>query len=164
MINFKTLFPQKKIIKSVKQDLYKEVDPYIQIGKLVKDARLKQEITLEELSEISRIPKDIIFSIENNDKNHRPKYPFIRSILFKLEECLSISKNSLVVLIGEEKKIPKNVRNNFLVKNFDLINTWEGSILYFLILILSLFILKKYFFSSVNVINIQNVEEKINSK
>ena len=164
MINFKTLFPQKKIFKSVKQDLYKEVDPYIQIGKLVKDARLKQEITLEELSEISRIPKDIIFSIENNDKNHRPKYPFIRSILFKLEECLSISKNSLVVLIGEEKKSPKNVRNNFLVKNFDLINTWEGSILYFLILILSLFILKKYFFSSVNVINIQNVEEKINSK
>ena len=141
------------------QDLHNESESYLEIASFVKEARIKKDLSIEDLSLISRIPKRIINAIENNDDKVRPKYPFIRSILFKLEDCLSIKKSSLVDLLVKEKKISKK-NTNFLVKNFDLINTWEGSILYFLILILSLFILKRYFFSDVNIINIQSIEEK----
>ena len=141
------------------QDLYNESESYLEIASFVKEARIKKDLSIEDLSLISRIPKRIINAIENNDDKVRPKYPFIRSILFKLEDCLSMKKSSLVDLLVKEKKISKK-NTNFLVRNFDLINTWEGSILYLLILILSLFILKRYFFYDVNIINIQTIEEK----
>ena len=141
------------------QDLYNESESYLEIASFVKEARIKKDLSIEDLSLISRIPKRIINAIENNDDKVRPKYPFIRSILFKLEDCLSMKKSSLVDLLVKEKKISKK-NTNFLVRNFDLINTWEGSVLYLLILILSLFILKRYFFYGVNIINIQTIEEK----
>ena len=68
------------------------VDQYIEIAKLVREARIQQNLTIKELSYISKIPERIIYSIENNDKNIRPEYPFIRSILIKLEECLVLKK------------------------------------------------------------------------
>ena len=164
MINLKNFFKKNIVKNSTGQISYEEVDSFLEIGNLVKVARMQNDLSIEELSKISRIPKYIIYSIENNDENLRPKYPFIRSILFKLEDCLSLKKNSLVVLAGKEKIYPKENKNNFLLKNFELLNTWQGSILYFLILILSLFILKRYFSPNVNIINIQNIEEKINLK
>ena len=70
------------------------VDQYIEIAKLVKEARIQQNLTTKELSYISKIPERIINSIEDNNKNIRPEYPFIRSILIKLEECLALNKNT----------------------------------------------------------------------
>ena len=63
-------------------------DQYIEIAKLVKEGRIQQNLTIKELSHISKIPERIINSIENNNNKIRPDYPFIRSILIKLEECL----------------------------------------------------------------------------
>ena len=74
------------------------IDQYREIANLVKEARSQQNLTIQELSLISKIPEKIINSIENNNENIRPKYPFIRSILIKLEECLLLKKNSLVKL------------------------------------------------------------------
>jgi len=68
------------------------VDQYVEIAKLVKKTRIQQNLTIKELSRISKIPEQTINSIENNNKNIRPKYPFIRSILIKLEVCLGLKK------------------------------------------------------------------------
>ena len=140
------------------------VDQYIEIAKLVKEARIQKNLTIEELSYISKIPERIINSIENNNKNIRPEYPFIRSILIKLEECLVLKKNTLVKLAIRERKIYRIEKKAFIVRNFDLINTWQGSLLYFFILVLTIFILKKYFFVNINVIEIQNIENQIIDK
>ena len=121
------------------------VDQYLEIAKLVKEARIQQNLTIKELSYISKIPERIINSIENNDKNIRPEYPFIRSILIKLEECLVLKKNTLLNLAVKETKILKKGGEDFLFRKFDLINTWQGSLLYFFILVLTIFILKRYF-------------------
>ena len=50
------------------------VDQYIEIAKLVKEARIQQNLTIQELSIISKIPEQTINSIENNNRNIRPKY------------------------------------------------------------------------------------------
>ena len=140
------------------------VDQHIEIAKLVKEARIEQNLTIKELSQISKIPEQTINSIENNIINIRPKYPFIRSILIKLEECLVLKKNTLVKLAISERETFNKERKDFLVRKFDLINTWQGSLLYFFILILTIFILKRYFILNVNVIEIQNIENKIIDK
>jgi len=139
-------------------------DQYNQIAKLVKEARIEQNLTIQELSKISKIPEHTINSIEKNDKNIRPKYPFIRSILIKLEECLVLKKYILVNLAIREKETFKREKKDFLVSRFDIVNTWQGSILYFLILLLTIFILKRYFVSDVNIIEIQNIENKVIDK
>ena len=139
-------------------------DQYIEIAKLVKEARIQQNLTIKELSYISKIPERIINSIENNNKNIRPGYPFIRSILIKLEECLALKKNTLLKLAVKERKIFKKEGKDFLFRKFDLLNTWQGSLLYFFILVLSIFILKRYFITNVNVIEIQNIENQVVDK
>ena len=155
------LFKDEEIFDN-KKNSFHFFDRYEEIGKLVKEARIKKNISIKELSQISKIPESTINSIENNIEYIRPEYPFIRSILFKLEECLSLRKDILVSLIIKETRISKRGKYNFIVRKLDFINTWEGNILYFMILILSIFILKRYFYSNVNVIETQNIEEIIN--
>jgi len=140
------------------------VDQNIEIAKLVKEARIQKNLTIKELSYISKIPERIINSIENNNKNIRPEYPFLRSILIKLEECLVLKKNTLLKLAVKERKILKKEGKDFLLRKFDLINTWQGSLLYFFILVLTIFILKRYFILNVNVIEIQNIENQMLDK
>ena len=164
MNNLKNLFLFNKKSKKNREFSSGFVDQYIEIANLVKEARIQQNLTIEELSYISKIPERIIDSIENNNKNIRPEYPFIRSILIKLEKCLVLKKNSLLKLATRERKILNKGENDFLFKKFDLINTWQGSLLYFFILVFSIFILKRYFILNVNVIEIQNIEKQIIDK
>ena len=160
----KNLFSFKQKFKNNKDSCHETVDKYIEIGKLVKEARIRQKLTIKDLSLLSKIPEQTIKSIENNNKKNRPKYPFLRSILIKLEECLILKKNTLIKLAIKEKETFNKEKNDFLVSKFDLINTWQGSVLYFLILVLTIFILKRYFILNVNVIEIQNIENKIMNK
>ena len=164
-MNFlKKIFLFNKKIEN-KNRLNKEgFDQYGKIAELVKEARIQKNLSIRDLSHISKIPEQTINAIENNNKNIRPKYPFIRSILIKLEECLVIEKNILLKLAIRERKTLEKEKKKFLVRKFDLINSWQGIYLYFFILVLTLFILKRYFVLNVNVIEIQNIENKIINK
>ena len=156
----KKFFLFNKKVENNKILNYEVVDNYREIAKLVKQARIQQNLTIKELSRISKIPEQTINSIENNKKNIRPKFPFIRSILIKLEECLILKKNTLVKLATRERANFKKEKQNFLIRKFDLINTWQGSLFYFFLLVLTIFILKRYFILNVNIIEIQNIENK----
>ena len=140
------------------------IDQYGEIAKLLKEARIQQNLTIRDLSRISRIPEKTINSIETNNKKLIPKYPFIRSILIKLEECLLLKKYTLVKLATREEETFKKEKKDFVVSKFDIINTWQGTLLYFLLLILTIFILKRYFILNTNIIEIQNIENKIIEK
>tara|TARA_A100001234_G_C12548246_1_gene351941 strand:- start:87 stop:581 length:495 start_codon:yes stop_codon:yes gene_type:complete len=160
MKSLKNLFLLNKKVSNEKKSSQGVFDHYGEIAKLVKEARIQQNLTIQELSRISKIPEQAIISIENNNEKSIPKYPFIRSILIKLEECLALKKNKLVNLSKEEAENFKNEKQNFVVSKFDLLNTWQGTLLYFFILILSIFILKRYFVLNVNIIEIQSIENK----
>jgi len=77
---------------------------------------------------------------------------------------LIIKKNTLIKLAIREIETFKEEKKDFLVRKFDLINTWHGSLLYFFILVLTIFVLKRYFILNVNLIEIQNIENKIIDK
>ena len=164
MNSLKNLFLFNKKVTNMKGLNQVESDQFEEIAKLVKEARNQQNLTIQELSFVSKIPEKIIISIENNNENTRPKYPFIRSILIKLEECLAFKKNTLVELSIRKRETFKKDKKEFVFSKFDIINTWQGSLLYFFILILTVFILKRYFVLNVNLIEIQNIENKIINK
>tara|TARA_A100001234_G_scaffold74632_1_gene65979 strand:+ start:552 stop:1046 length:495 start_codon:yes stop_codon:yes gene_type:complete len=160
----KNLFIFNKKVENEKGFNQASFDCYGEIAKLVKESRTQQNLTIQELSFISKIPETIIISIENNNENTRPKYPFIRSILIKLEECLALKRNTLVELSIRKRESCKKNKEDFVVRNFDILNTWQGTLLYFFILVLTIFIIKRYFALNVNVIEIQNIENKIIDK
>ena len=160
----KNIFLYKKQSENNNALSHEVVDKYIEIAKLVKEARIQKNLTVQDLSLISKIPEQTIYSIENNNKKIRPKDPFLRSILIKLEECLVLKKYTLVKLATRERESFKKEKKDFLVSKFDLINSWQGSIFYFFILVLTIFILKRYFILNVDVIEIQNIENKIIDK
>jgi len=137
-----------------------EIVHYEEIAKLVKEARIRQNITIQDLSRISKIPEKTLTSIEENNKTFIPKHPFIRSILIKLEECLVLKENTLVKFATSEVETFKKEKQKFIISKLDFINTWQGTILYFFILIFTLFIIKRYFILNINIIEIQNIENK----
>ena len=124
-------------------------DPYINIGNIIKENRLKKNLSIDDLSIISKIPISTIFGIENNVKELIPKYPFTRSILLKLEECLSLEKLKLIKLIQKEY-IPthKRMKRNLTFTKIDLFNTWHGNFLYLFIIIATIFVLNSYYLNN----------------
>ena len=151
---------KNKIEDEVNQS--KENDPYGEIGKLVKEARIQNSLSIKELSDISKIPESTINSIENNIIDLRPKDPFVKSILFKLEKCLYMQNNTLVGLRVKEINIFDKNQNKYIIRKFDFLNSWPGIVFYFLFLIFTIFILNRYFVSNIKVIEIQIIEEKLN--
>ena len=160
----KTFFLFKKQSVIHNEVNHRLVDQYGEIARLVKEARIQKNLTIQDLSRISKIPWQTINSIENNNQKFIPKYPFLRSILMKLEQCLFFQKNTLLKLAIKGKDTLKKEKKDFIFSKFDLINTWQGTFLYFLILVLSIFVLKRYFILNVKIIEIQNIENRIIDK
>tara|TARA_Y100001978_G_scaffold194434_1_gene201561 strand:+ start:294 stop:773 length:480 start_codon:yes stop_codon:yes gene_type:complete len=155
------LFNFKKFEKlKIKKKSNIIVDPYINIGSIVKESRVKKNLSIEDLSFLSKIPISTIFGIENNIKELIPKYPFTRSILIKLEECLSLEKLTLIKLIQKEY-IPNNKRMKkiFTFTKIDLFNSWQGSFIYLFLIIISLFVLNSFYLNN-RVIEFKYIEKK----
>ena len=157
---FNINFLKNKKITLEEKNNSKKYDPYVVLGKLVKEARTQNNLSVKELSNISKIPESSINSIENNIEELRPRDPFLRSILLKLEKCLSLENNTLVGLEIRETNTFEKSKKNFILRKFDFLNSWQGSFFYFLFLILILFFLNRYFISNINIIEIQIIEEK----
>ncbi len=156
---FNINFQKNKKITLEEQNNSKKYDQYVELGKLVKEARTQNNLSVKELSNISKIPESSINSIENNIEDLRPRDPFLRSILLKLEKCLFMENNTLVGLeIRETNTFEK--KKKIILRKFDFLNSWQGSFFYFLFLILILFFLNRYFISNINIIEIQIIEEK----
>ncbi len=124
-------------------------DPFIDIGNIVKENRVKKNLSIEDLSFLSKIPMSTISGIENNIKELIPPYPFTRSILLKLEECLSLEKFKLIKLIEKDNiQTNKRIRRNFTFHMIDLFNSWQGSFIYLLLIIISIFVLNSYYLNN----------------
>ena len=159
IFNFVFLKKNNKLKRNKTQNII--IDQYCEIGRLVKEARIQNNLSIKELSEISKIPESSINSIENNINDLRPRDPFIRSILFKLEKCLSLKDNYLVGMTIEETNIFDKSKKKYIIRKFDFLNSWNGIFFYFLFLISILFILNRYFISNINIIEFQIIQEKV---
>ena len=149
---------EKLKIKNTKDS--KVDDPYINIGEIIKENRVEKNLSIEDLSSLSKIPISTIFGLENNVKELIPPYPFTRSILLKLEECLSLENLKLIKLMQKEY-IPTNkiIKRNFTFTKIDLFNSWQGSFIYLFIIIISIFVLNSYYLNN-RIIEFKYIEKK----
>tara|TARA_Y100000589_G_scaffold116237_1_gene110193 strand:+ start:437 stop:916 length:480 start_codon:yes stop_codon:yes gene_type:complete len=134
-------------------------DPYINIGNIIKEGRVKKNLSIEDLSILTKIPVSTLLGIENNVKELIPSYPFARSILLKLEECLSLEKLKLIKLIQKEH-IPtkKRKKRNFIFSKIDLFNSWHGNLFYLFLIVISLYMFNSYYLNN-RVIEFKYIEK-----
>ena len=155
------LFDFKKFEKlKIKKKRNIVADPYINIGNIIKESRVKKNLSIEDLSILSKIPTSTILGLENNVKESIPQYPFTKSILLKLEEYLCLEKFKLVKLIqADDLPTNKRTKRNFTFNKIDLFNSWQGGVIYLFLIVFSIFVLNSYFLNN-RVIEFKYIENK----
>ena len=97
---FNINFLKNKKITLEEQNNSKKYDQYVELGKLIKEARTQNNLSVKELSNISKIPESSINAIENNIDLRKGSLGLRSSMLFSIEfkedsGILEIFDNSL---------------------------------------------------------------------
>ena len=133
-------FPFKKTLSDL-SDMQETKEPdyeFLKAISLFKSQRKKLGISLEELSNKTKISRNVLIGIENGWKKYLPETTYLISMLKILEHELDLESGSLNGLL-----LPKIINNNlsnfkFNVINIDFLNSWIGSLLYLIFMLLSI--------------------------
>lgn len=121
-------------------------NPQIYLGEMLKQSRIKKEMTVEELSAITKISKSLILSLEQGRFENLPNKIYVQGFLkslsnvlhFNLKDALIIYENSLATEAIEsiEAVIPLQLNNRYSKKFYKKIYicTAVSSLLLILIL------------------------------
>ena len=105
---------------------------------LFKTQRLKIGISLETLSKETKISRNVLIAIENGWKKYLPEKTYLISMIKSLELKLNLEKGSLNGLSIQKESINNVSRFKLNFINIDFLNSWIGSLLYFIIMLLSI--------------------------
>ncbi|MBW3042275.1 helix-turn-helix domain-containing protein [Prochlorococcus marinus] len=134
-------FPFKKKSSNL-SNLHDEPDPdydFLKAINLFKSQRKKFEVSLEELSEKTKISKNVLIAIENGWKKYLPEATYLISMIKKLEIELKLEKGSLNGLLNQKVTVNSLSKFKFNFINIDFLNSWVGSLLYIITMLLSIF-------------------------
>ena len=105
---------------------------------LFKEQRKKSGISIEQLSNETKISRNVLIAIENGWKKYLPEKTYLISMIKSLELKLNLEKGSLNGLSIQKDSINNVSRFKFNFINIDFLNSWIGSLLYFIIMLLSI--------------------------
>ena len=170
-------FPFKKTLidsKSLKEEANNDYKFHEAIY-LFTSQKERLGISLEELSNKTKISRNVLIAIENGWEKYLPEKTYLVSMIKILETELSLEKGSLNGILAKKivNKTLSKLKFNFI--NIDILSSWAGSLLYFIFMLLSIFALnfqQKYLLKIHSlstepvIINKNNIEDKniINSK
>ena len=118
-----------------KQDTNEEISKTI---KIFKSQREKLGISLEELSNKTKISRNVLIAIENGWEKYLPEYTYLITMLKILEIELNLERGSLNGLLVQKTTNNSLSKFKFNFINIDFLNSWIGSLLYFIIMLVSI--------------------------
>tara|TARA_Y100001968_G_C19323526_1_gene700518 strand:- start:30 stop:566 length:537 start_codon:yes stop_codon:yes gene_type:complete len=120
-------------------------EAFLKTCKSVKSQREKYGISLEMLSRKTRITKLVLESIENGLIENLPERTYLKKMLTIIELELGLSKDSLKSIL--ERSINPNRKNptdTFSAVNINVFSSWEGNLLYLILMFVSLIFINRY--------------------
>ena len=105
---------------------------------LFKTQRMKVGISLETLSKETKISRNVLIAIENGWEKYLPEKTYLTSMIKSLELKLNLERGSLNGLSTQKGSIDTVSRFKFNFINIDFLNSWIGSLLYSIIMLLSI--------------------------
>ena len=135
---FNFTLKQKKIDFVESQNEQNGESEFSQSISLFVKQRKQCEISLEELSKKTKISRNVLIAIENGWKKYLPEKIYLVSIIKRLEDELNLESGSLNGILTKKvsNKNPSVFKFKFI--NIDFLNSWVGSILYILLMLLSI--------------------------
>ena len=103
---------------------------------LFKEQREKNAISLEDLAKKTKISRNVLVAIENGWKTYLPEETYLNSMIKRLESELILEKGSLDGLLTP--KINFKQQSKLKILNINFLQRWEGSLLYFLLMLISI--------------------------
>lgn len=89
------------------------------VGEILKQARLKKAVTLDEVEKITKIRKKYLLALEENDFANLPPFTFSRGLLKNYSEYLGLPSHNLVAIFrrqtnqeGKQELLPKGIAKN----------------------------------------------------
>ena len=131
-------FPFKKPLSDL-PSLNEKPEPdyeFLKAINLFKSQKEKLGISLEELSDNTKISRNVLIAIEKGWKDYLPETTYLKSMLKMIEVELNLDRGSLNGFL--DKKIINNSLYEFKFINIDFLNSWFGSLLYFIFMLLSI--------------------------
>ena len=105
---------------------------------LFKTQRKKAGISLEQLSQETKISRNVLIAIENGWRKCLPETTYLISMIKSLEIKLNLRRGSLNGLLVEKGSDSSITRFKFNFINIDFLNSWVGSLLYIIFMLLSI--------------------------
>ena len=108
---------------------------------LFKSQRSKLGISLEELSNKTKISKNVLIAIENGWDKSLPEKTYLISILKRLEIELNLEEGSLKGILLQKVIVNNISKLQLKFINIDFLNSWIGNLIYFISMLLSILVL-----------------------
>jgi hypothetical protein len=113
------------------------VDPAEAAGQLLRQQREQRALSLRDLSRQVRITTPVLEALERNWQDRLPEAAYLTAMLHRLEECLELEPGSLQGALPEQTLQSQDPRQTRLTR----FTTWQGSVLYGLVILGSVFAL-----------------------
>tara|TARA_B100000214_G_scaffold144418_1_gene103252 strand:+ start:299 stop:832 length:534 start_codon:yes stop_codon:yes gene_type:complete len=105
---------------------------------LFKTQRNKVGISIEQLSKETRISRNVLIAIENGWKKYLPETTYLIAMVKIIEIKLNLGRGSLNGLLTQKSNDNNIQRFKFKFINIDFLNSRIGSLLYIIIMFLSI--------------------------
>ena len=129
--------PIKKSSSGLSDEPFSDNDFYDAIN-LFKAQKKKSGISLEQLSNETKISRNVLIAIENGWKYYLPEKTYLNSMIKSLETNLNLESGSLNALSVQKNSDYKISKFKFNFINIDFLNSWFGSFLYIILMLLSI--------------------------
>ena len=105
---------------------------------LFKTQRKKVGISLEQLAKETKISRNVLVAIENGWEKYLPEKTYLISMIKSIEIKLNLERGSLNGLSIKKDSIKSSSKLKLNFINIDFLNSWIGSLLYFVFMLLSI--------------------------
>ena len=130
----------RKYIKGKSSETIKTVSDngFNEAINLFKTERKKAGFSIEQLSNETKITKNVLIAIENGWKEYLPETTYLISMIKTIEIKLNLEIGSLDGIVEQKSNINKSSSFKFNFINIDFLNSWMGSLFYVFFMFLSI--------------------------
>ena len=122
-------------------------DPLLEAGQRLKLHREQRGMSLRELSREVRITTPVLEALERGWSDRLPEPAYLVAMLHRLEQHLQLEPDSLRGALPEDfaqQQLPRDQRRTrFTLGSIDIFTTWQGSLVYVVVITASLLALNQ---------------------
>ena len=166
LFNTLNLFKRSTEVLIEKSEISTEEDFRIACA-LVKKKRLAYELTINQLAMKTKISERVIEAIENGSIKELPEKTFLKQMLIKIEMELGLGKDSLLAILDKSKdQYHKQNVEIITLNKIDFFSSWEGNIIYTILMLFSILALNRQqsYLSNINTITVSPISTDQSSK